>query len=233
MKKLFRFIKFVIIILILAIFVAAGTNKTFIYDHYKNDKMIGDGIPLKRFMYFLEDNNGHVKMITPISVTGLQEIKDDYLKKLMPCYGKYYFDEDNRITITNYEIIEKNHYAYVNISYEETNYCSDDYKLSDIWIYDYNSLSTFVSGDITEKAMISLMGDIYDSKRVENPIITDYKSTIKIVINAHMAKYDYKLIFEDFSADEIKVTKMYDNVKQFAVYNINNCVEYLKNLEKS
>ena len=232
MKKIFNIIKYIIILLIIAIVVIIGTNKSFIYDHYKVESMYGDGIPIHRFMYYLEGNNNNIKFITPISVTALNNTKDEYLSKLTNCYGKYYYDEDNRITITNYEITEEKYYQTVQISYVTDNYCSDDYKLSDVWLYEYNSLSTFVGGDITEKAMIKLIETIYSAKRVENPILTDYKPKVKISIDCHMQKYDYKLIFEDYNKNEIKVTKKNGEIEQFAVYHIENAKEYLNSLEK-
>ena len=233
MKTLFNIIKFLIIIAILGAVVILGTNKTFIYDHYSTEDMYEKGIPIKRFMYFLEDNNNTVKFITPISITALNEEKDNYLNTLKNCYGKYYHDENNNITIMDYKITEDNRFNNVTIKYDYKNYCSEDYVLSDMWVYEYNSLSAFVSGSITEKAMIKLIGDIYDTKRVEDPKITDYKSQVKIKVNCHARKYDYELVFEDFSENELKVTKLYEDHEQFAVYTMENVVEYLNSLEKA
>ena len=233
MKTLFNLIKFIIIMAILVVIVLLGTNKTFIYNHYSTTDMYGDGIPISRFMYFLDENNNTAKFVTPISITTLNSIKDTYLSKLKNCYGKYYYDEDNNITIEEYYITEKNHYNSVSIKYDYINQCSEDYVLSDMWVYEYNDLSTFVGGDITEKAMIKFIKDIYEEKRVEDPKITEYKSKIKINIDCHMSKYDYKLIIEDFSENEIKITKTYEDKTMFVVYTMDNALEYLESLEKA
>ena len=233
MKKILNAIKYIIILILIAAVVLLGTNKTFIYDHYKVEPMMGDGIPIHRFMYYTEGSNNSIKFITPISITGLNNSKGEYLGGLKNCYGKYYYDEDNRITITDYEITEDNHYNRVKISYVTDNLCSEDYVLSDMWVYEYNAYTTFVSGDITEKAMIKLLETVYNAKRVESPIITNYKSEVKINVDCHMQKYDYKLVFEDYSANEIKVTKKYEGKEQFAVYSVDNAKGYLNSLDKS
>ena len=233
MRTLFNIIKFTIIIAILAVIVILGTNKTFIYTNYSTKDMYGDGVPINRFMYLLEDKFNNPKFVTPISINALNNAKNEYLSKLKNCYGKYYYDEDNNITISDYYITEKDHYNSVSFKYEYLNRCSEDYILSDMWVYEYNDLTTFVSGDITEKAMIKFIKDIYDAKRVEDPKITEYKSKIKININCHMTKYDYQLVIEDFSENEIKITKLYDDRTMFAVYTMENASEYLESLEKA
>ena len=233
MRTLFNLIKFIVIIAILVGVVLLGTNKTFLYTKYNTKDMYGDGIPISRFMYYLEEKNNIVKFVTPIGISTLNSEKDEYLSKLKHCYGKYYYDEGNNITISEYYITEKNHYNSVSFKYEYLNRCSEDYVLSDMWVYEYNDLSTFVGGDITEKAMIKFIKDIYEEKRVEDPKITEYKSKIKINIDCHMSKYDYKLSLEDFSENEIKITKTYEDRTMFAVYTMDNALEYLESLEKA
>ena len=161
--KLFKLIKLLIVIIVVGGLFLLLTNKTFVYDTYKNDN-VKEGIPISRFMY-VRENNLDVIFYTFVSVEKLESVKAEYLKTLDECYGKYYYDKDNDITITNYEIKNNKYYKEVNISYVKDNYCSSEYKLSDMWVYEYNSLSAYLDGDISEKAMSSLIDKVYNSKR--------------------------------------------------------------------
>ena len=128
--KLFKLIKLLIFVIVVGGLFLLFTNKTFVYDTYKSDD-VKEGIPISRFMY-VKENNLDVTFYTFVNKEKLEKVKDEYLKSLDDCYGKYYYDKDNDITITNYEIKSNKYYKEVNISYVKKNYCSSDYKLSDM-----------------------------------------------------------------------------------------------------
>ena len=153
--KLFKSIKLSIFVIIVGGLFLLFANKTFVYDTFKNDDL-KEGIPISRFMY-VKENNLDISFYTFVNEEKLERVRDEYLKSLDDCYGKYYYDKDNNITITNYEIKSNKYYKEVNISYVKDNYCSSDYKLSDMWVYEYNSLSAYLDGDISEKAMSGLL----------------------------------------------------------------------------
>lgn len=208
-------------------------NQTFIYEVYKGELMEGDGITIPRFLYFVsEDNDLNVKFYTPLSKSYITSGKDSYLNNLTKCYGKYYFDEDNNITITKYNIIDNSYYREITISYVIGNYCSDDYVLSDMWVYEYNTLSTYINGDISATAMNELINKIYNSSRINDPEITDYKSQVEYKVTSKINGIEYEMYFSDFSANELLVIKKINNEEYFGVYQIENVVDYLKNLEK-
>ena len=227
--KLFKLIKLLIVIIVVGGLFLLLTNKTFVYDTYKSDD-VKEGIPISRFMY-VRENNLDVTFYTFVSVEKLESVKDEYLKTLDECYGKYYYDKDNDITITNYEIKSNKYYKEVNISYVKKNYCSSDYKLSDMWVYEYNSLSAYLDGDISEKAMSSLIDKVYNSKRVE-PVISDYKNEYSFKVNCDKNKEPYTLVFEDFGDNQLIVKKEVDGKLTFAVYEINNVRSYLGGLSE-
>lgn len=134
MKLIFRLIKIAIIFLIIGGCFYLLINKTFIYDVYKSEVMEDEGIPIKRFMYVIDDDKtNEAKFYTFLSNSTLENMKKDYLDDLELCYGKYYYDKNNKITITNYDIISNSYYREVKLSYVSDNYCSSDYKLSDMW----------------------------------------------------------------------------------------------------
>lgn len=227
--KLFKLIKLLIVIIVVGGLFLLLTNKTFVYDTYKSDD-VKEGIPISRFMY-VRENNLDVTFYTFVSVEKLESAKDEYLKTLDECYGKYYYDKDNDITITNYEIKSNKYYKEVNISYVKDNYCSSEYKLSDMWVYEYNSLSAYLDGDISEKAMSNLIDKVYNSKRVE-PVISDYKNEYIFKVNCDKNKEPYTLVFEDFGDNQLIVKKEVDGKLTFAVYEINNVRSYLGGLSE-
>ena len=227
--KLFKLIKLLIVIIVVGGLFLLLTNKTFVYDTYKSDD-VKEGIPISRFMY-VRENNLDVTFYTFVSVEKLESVKAEYLKTLDECYGKYYYDKDNDITITNYEIKSNKYYKEVNISYVKKNYCSSDYKLSDMWVYEYNSLSAYLDGDISEKAMSGLIDKVYNSKRVE-PVISDYKNEYSFKVNCDKNKEPYTLVFEDFGDNQLIVKKEVDGKLTFAVYEINNVRSYLGGLSE-
>lgn len=227
--KLFKLIKLLIVIIVVGGLFLLLTNKTFVYDTYKSDD-VKEGIPISRFMY-VRENNLDVTFYTFVSVEKLESVRDEYLKTLDECYGKYYYDKDNDITITNYEIKSNKYYKEGNISYVKDNYCSSEYKLSDMWVYEYNSLSAYLDGDISEKAMSSLIDKVYNSKRVE-PVVSDYKNEYSFKVNCDKNKEPYTLVFEDFGDNQLIVKKEVDGKLIFAVYEINNVRSYLGGLSE-
>ena len=192
--------------------------------------MDGSGIPINRFMYVVDnDETLDAKFYTILPGDKLDSKKKDYLDSIDSCYGKYYYDKNNNVTITNYEIIDKNYYRLVKLGYVNDNYCSSDYKLSDMWVYDYINKSGYISGDITEKAMTNLVDDVYRGKRVE-PIIKTYISKYSYKVNCENSNEKYTLIFSDFSENELLVKKEVNGNTKFAVYEIENVVDYLEDL---
>lgn len=206
-------------------------NKTFIYETYKEDVMTGEGIPISRFMYYQETNNSGSIFITPLSANYLNTYRSNYLNDLEQCYGEYYWDEDNAITITKYQVIDNSYYRSVNIAFVEDNYCSDEYILSDMWVYEYNNVSDYVDGDISQVAMNALINTVYSAVRVSDPVIDDsYEKQINLVITCSNLDREYTLTFSDFSDSELLIVKEDSKGRQFAVYEIADVVNYLKNL---
>ena len=206
-------------------------NKTFIYETYKEDVMTGEGIPISRFMYYQETNNSGSIFITPLSANYLNTYRSNYLSDLEQCYGEYYWDEDNAITITKYQVIDNSYYRSVNIAFVEDNYCSDEYVLSDMWVYEYNNVSDYVDGDISQVAMNALINTVYSAVRVSDPVIDDsYEKQINLVITCSNLDGEYTLTFSDFSDSELLIVKEDSKGRQFAVYEIADVVNYLKNL---
>ena len=95
MKLIFRLIKIAIIFLIIGGCFYLLINKTFIYDVYKSEVMEDEGIPIKRFMYVIDDDKtNEAKFYTFLSNSTLENMKKDYLDDLELCYGKYYYDKN-------------------------------------------------------------------------------------------------------------------------------------------
>ena len=207
-------------------------NKTFIYETYKEDVMTGEGIPISRFMYYQGVNSNNTAIfITPLSANYLNTYRSNYLNDLEQCYGEYYWDEDNTITITKYQVIDNSYYRSVNIAFVEDNYCSDEYILSDMWVYEYNNVSDYVDGDISQVAMNALINTVYSAVRVSDPVIDDsYEKQINLVITCSNLDGEYTLTFSDFSDSELLIVKEDSKGRQFAVYEIADVVNYLKNL---
>lgn len=227
MKLIFRLIKIAIIFL----FIAGGflllINKTFIYEVYETDLMESDGIKIPRFLYLKE--NTDAEFYTILKTEDLKKHKDSYLNNLENCYGKYYYDKENNITITQYDIKEHDYYKTITIDYEKGNYCSNDYKLTDMWVYEFTNVSSYVSGDITEKKVTELIDKIYNSENVE-PVISDYASEVEIKIDCHNNGTSYSLIFKDIGSDLLMVKKVVGNDILFTAYKIDNVSEYLRSL---
>lgn len=230
MKSLFKLIKLLLTVFVVGIVALLFVNKTFIYEVYNSDD-IASGIPIRRFTYLYDNKDNSLKFITPLSSNYLSSKKDDYLNGLESCFGMYYYDKDNDITITEYKIIDKDYFRNINISYVKDNYCGDKYVLSDMWFYEYINLTEFMSGDITEKAMNGLIDKLYNSKRVEDPIVKDYDSKISLIVNLKLLDDDYTLTFSDFSQNELIVKKVMGENQEFVIYEVEDSLSYLNSLE--
>ena len=232
MKLILNLIKIALVFLFMAGVFILLINKTFIYESYEEDIMKGDGIPISRFMYYQGlSKDLTATFITPLSARYLNTYKSNYLNNLEQCYGKYYYDETNDITITNYNIIDNSYYRTIRISIANENYCSDDYVLSDMWVYEYNNVSNYVEGDITADSMDTLINTVYSAVRVNDPIINDdYESSVNLSVTCSNSGSEYTLTFSDFSDGELLIVKDDGTNRQFAVYEIAGVVEFLNTL---
>ena len=234
MKWIFGAIKLVLVFGFMALAFLLLINKTFINEVYLEDFMIGEGIPIKRFMYFQNINSDlTANFITPLNYETLNNAKNSYLESLEKCYDRYYYDSNNAITIIDYDISNDKYLRSVSIHMANDNYCSEDYKLSDMWIYDYENLSLYVNGDITQNAMSRVISTIHEAERVNNPtIVDDYEAEVILKVNASTESIGYKLTFQDFSENELLVIKQMNNKIQFAVYTLENVIDFLNSLER-
>ena len=232
MKTIIGLIKIVLVFAFMALAFVLLVNKTFVYEKYQDEEMKSDGIPISRFMYFTKlSNDLNANFISPLSANYLKKYKNDYLDGLKQCYGKYYYDEENDINVLKYDVIDLDYYRSVNIQFAYDNYCSDEYILSDMWVYEYNELSEYVNGDILESKMVDIIKKIYESTRNNDAIINDeYKSEIEIKVNCRIEDENYILTFKDFSENELLIVKEEKGVKQFAIYNVENVKDFLNSL---
>lgn len=232
MKTIIGFIKLVLVFGFMAIAFLLLINKTFVYEVYKEDELMqGSGIPISKFMYYQGRSEDTATFITPLNANYLNTYRSDYLDNLENCYGKYYYDDDNYITITDYSITESDYYRTVSISFERGNYCSDEYVLSDMWVYEYNNVSSYIDGDIPVSSMVNLINTVYAATRVNEPIIEDdYESQVSLTINCSNVDDNYTLTFSDFAENQLLIVKTEDESEQFAVYEVEDVVNYLKSL---
>ena len=232
MKLIFNLIKIAFIFVFMAVAFVILINKTFIYETYSEVDMKGEGIPISRFMYFTKlSSDLNANFISPLNAKYLEKYKEDYLNDLEFCYGKYYYDESNDITILNYNILDNDYYRTINIKYAYDNYCSDDYILSDMWVYEYNTISKYVKGDIESNKMNDLILKVYESTRINNPVIDDnYESQTSIEVICAIEDETYTLTFKDFNVNQLLIVKNYRGVSQFAVYEIDNVSAFLESL---
>ena len=233
LKWMFGAIKLVLVFGFIALAFLLLINKTFINERYLEDFMLGEGIPINRFMYFQNINDDlTATFISPLNYETLNKARNDYLDGLEQCYDRYYYDIDNGITIIDYEISNNKYLRNISIHMANENYCSEDYKLSDMWLYDYENLSLYVNGDITEDAMSELISTVHGAERIDNPSINDdYESRVILKVNASINGISYTLTFQDFSESELIVIKEMNNNTQFGVYAIENVIDFLNGLE--
>lgn len=230
MKLIFKLIKIAIIFVFIGCAFLLLINKTFIYEAYKGPSMDSDGVSIPRFMYVVENRDTlNAKFYTILSINDLNKSRDSYLNTLEKCYNKYYYDKSNNITITKYEIDDKKYYKEVILNYESGNLCSQDYVLSDMWVYEYISLSGYVSGDITEASMTKLIDKIYNSKRID--VLTDSVSEIEINVECDNNRGNYTLTFKDYGDNALLVIRYENNETRFAVYEVEDVKNYLRSLE--
>ncbi len=232
MKLILNLIKIALVFLFMAGVFILLINKTFIYETYNEEGMKGEGIPISRFMYYQGLNsNNTASFITPLSANYLNTYKNNYINDLEQCYGIYYYDANNEITITDYNIIDNSYYRTVSINFAYDNYCSDSYVLSDMWVYEYNNVSNYVKGDISKDAMDLLISTVYSAVRVNDPIINDdYESSVNLSVTCSNSGSEYTLTFSDFSDGELLIVKDDGTNEQFAVYEIAGVVEFLNTL---
>ena len=100
-----------------------------------------------------------------------------------------------------------------------------------MWVYEYNSLSAYLDGDISEKAMSGLIDKVYNSKKIE-PVISDYKNEYSLKVNCDKNGDKYSLIFEDFNDNQLLVKKEVNKDIKFAVYEIEDVKMYLEGLDE-
>ena len=233
LKWMFGAIKLVLVFGFIALAFLLLINKTFINERYLEDFMLGEGIPINRFMYFQNINDDlTATFISPLNYETLNKARNDYLDGLEQCYDRYYYDRDNGITIIDYEISNNKYLRNISIHMANENYCSEDYKLSDMWLYDYENLSLYINGDITEDAMSELISTVHGAERIDNPSINDdYESRVILKVNASINGISYTLTFQDFSESELIVIKEMNNNTQFGVYAIENVIDFLNGLE--
>ena len=233
MKVMFNIVKILILFLFIAGVFILLINKTFIHETYKDESMDGEGIKVSRFMYYTglnKKDNLTGTFITPLNNNILETYRTNYLNSLSTCYGKYYYDEDNDITILNYDIIDNGLYRSVSINYSSKNYCSDEYLLHESWAIDYLNHGEYISGDLTDAYARALITVLSTTEQVANIIIDDdYKSSISLNVEYSDEKGKYTLTFSDFNENQLLVVKTYDDGDtQFVVYEINSVVSYLK-----
>lgn len=233
MKLILRIIVIVISIVLAVVLLLILINLTFFKEYYKTEFMDSDGIPLTKYVYHMNSSTDFKgNFMTFVSYQDLQNIKDNYVDKLESCYGKYYYDDKNHVTLLNYKINDQGMYRTLNIEYQYDNYCSNDYKLEDDWINVYREKSKLEESSITVTNTVLLMLELESAEKVENPIIDDSyesKSTISLLCSQKGAN-KYTLEIKDFSENEVVVVKTLNNQKKFIVYKLENAFLYLRNL---
>ena len=79
--------------------------------------------------------------------------------------------------------------------------------------------------------MNALFNTVYPAEGVSHPVIDDsYEKQINLVITCSNLDGEYTLTFSDFSDSELLIVKEDSKGRQFAVYEIADVVNYLKNL---
>lgn len=233
MKFILRIIGVIISIGLALLLLMILINLTFFKETYKTSYMDGEGIPVVKYMYHMFNSTDNLgKFITFAGVDDVNTVKNNYTSKLESCYGKYYYDSANNITLIDYKVVDQGLYRDVAINYQYGNYCSGDYQLSDDWITIYTDQSKLEESNITITSAVLLMLELQNSERVSNPIIDDtYKSEVSInLFCSQLLANKYTIEIKDFKEDEILVVKTLVNEKQFAVYKVENAKEFLRGL---
>ena len=233
MKFIFSLIKVGICIGLALLALMLLINTTFFHEEFKTNDMEGSGISIPKYTYMLTTAKAtNASFITLSSLEEINAKKDGYLNNLTACYGLYYYDKANGITITKYNALDNGAYRSINISYAIENYCGEDYILSDSWIHEYNNYASLEESSISEAGVIDLIDKLFSAKRNIKPIIdATYKPTTKIELFINHRDGKYSLEIKDISENEILVVKTKSNEKQFAIYEYPNAKDYLKNLK--
>ena len=227
MKFIFKLIGVVISISAAVLLLALLINDTFIKTEFKMEGMNANGITIPRFLYLVNNNpnNSTYHFYTFLPYENLTQAKDNYLKNLD------YYDKDNDITITKYNILNNNILKEVFIGIDYTNYCSERYVLSDTWLEDYKNTGKIYDLNITLSNLANLMNTLTQAKRNINPTINpNYKSEFSITYNYFQKNIHYYMEIKDASEDEILVIKTVNEDKSFAIYEMPQAKEYLKSL---
>ncbi len=99
-------------------------NQTFFKETYVSEVMVGSGIKIERFVYFVSESDDlNARFVSLLNKDDLNKMKDNYLKDLEKC-NEYYFDADNNITIVKYNIVDNEYYRDIYLDYKEGNACS-------------------------------------------------------------------------------------------------------------
>lgn len=237
MKFILRLIGVAISIGLALLLLMVLINETFTKTVFKTDFMESGGIPIPRFVYKLSNvnranavQNNH--FITLVGKGDLENAKNNYLNKLNKCYGIYYYDSSNEITITKYKIVDSGMYRQMDINYDYTDYCSDRYVLSDTWFDDYAMIGKIDDLNIKTTNLVNLVDTLKKSKRVINPVVSpNYKSEYAVSFSYSQKSVRYYMDIKDFSENEIVVIKYQkEKNKQFAVYEVENAKEVLSKL---
>ena len=232
MKFIFKLISIIISISAAVLLLALLINDTFIKTEFKIEGMNANGITIPRFLYLVNNNPNNLTyhFYTFLPQKNLIQAKDNYLKNLDNCYGIYYYDKDNNITISKYSIVN-NILKEVFIGIDYTNYCSERYVLSDTWLEDYKNTGKIYDLNITLSNLANLMSTLTQAKRNINPTVNlNYKSEFSITYNYFQKNIHYYMEIKDASEDEILVIKTVNEDKSFAIYEMPQAKEYLKSL---
>ena len=201
LKWLFGAIELVLVFGFMALAFLLLINKTFINEIYTEDFMMGDGIPINRFMYF-EDINSDLtaSFLTPLNYETLNEAKNSYLNSLEKCYDRYYYDSNNGITIIDYNISNDKYLRSVSIT-------------NDSELFSKVNFAIITKDDITFNKMVIELNNDYLSGT--DGLVDTYKNIFKADLTSR-----------NFASSFSKNFMMKFNYIQFAFYNNDdeNCV---------
>ena len=229
MRFIFRLIGIVISISLAVLLLALLINDTFTKTVFKTEAMAGSGIPIPRFLYNTNITNKKSELITFLPQDTLEKTKNDYLNSLKNCYGNYYYDEKNDITITKYQIKDNKYFRTVALEYDFLNYCADKYILSDTWLEDYKNIGKTFDLNITLGNLASLMNGLsLATRNIDANIDLNYKSNYIISYNYFLKNVHYYMEIKDISENDIIVKKTKYEETQFAVYTVDNALDFLK-----
>ncbi len=218
-----------VISLVISFSLAIGLLTLLINDTFTKTEL--QGIPIPRFLYLKDNSSLNYELYTFRKNTLLNETKNNYLKNLENCYGNYYYDQNNELTITKYEIIPHQFYQEVKINIDYKNYCSENYILSDTWLDEQKTVPRLMDLNISINNFNNLLDKISEAKRDLEPIINpSYHSEYIITYNYYLLNNHYYMEIKDINENEIVVIKTLNEESKFAVYEINTVKDYLKTI---